>query len=192
MLEYHLSESLTASADDSIYRSPLTRSYAQGQAPIDELAIEGRARFLPSRFELLPGAGQVAGAAVEFAESGVKQVVVPQCWVLASFVERVNACLRTFDLGHDDCAIEQVHWRAMNREQGVIQAQDRRPIRFGIALRRAMMAGNGRFQMKRGNDGPLSRLIEVLLGTADQLAVPFVSVLLLQEQDGTALIEASV
>ena len=30
------------------------------------------------------------------------------------------------------------------------------------------------------------------MGTADQPAVPFVSVLLLQEQDGTALIEASV
>ena len=95
----------------------------------------GRTGLPPGRFEVLPGAVKVAGAPVELAERGVEQVIVPQGGILAGFVQCANARVRTFDLGHDDRPVEQVHRRAMNREQGVVEAQDRRPIRFGIARR---------------------------------------------------------
>src|SRR5262249_1192764 len=44
------------------------------QAPINDLAIEGGVGLPPRRFEVVAGAGQVAGAAVEFAERGIEQV----------------------------------------------------------------------------------------------------------------------
>ena len=163
--------------------------HAFRQAPVDQLAIAGRAGFLPSRFEVPAGAGEVAGAAVELAERGIEQVIMPQRRVLAGFVQRANAGVRTCDLGQDNRAVEQVYRRAIDREQGVIEAQDRRPIRFGIARRGAMKAGNGGFQMKRRDDGTLGRLVEKLLAAPDQPAVPLAAVLLLHEQDGTALIK---
>src|SRR5260370_25077366 len=48
--------------------------YALRQAPVDELPVEGRARFLARRFEVLPGTGPVTGAAVELAQLGGEQV----------------------------------------------------------------------------------------------------------------------
>src|SRR5262245_47188760 len=76
--------------------------HALRQAPVEELVIEGRSRFLAGRFEVLPGPGQVAGAAVEVAECRIEQVIVPQGRILAGLVQHANARLRTVDLGHDD------------------------------------------------------------------------------------------
>ena len=56
----------------------------------------------------------------------------------------------------------------MHLEQGVVEAQDGRPVGFGEALRPAMMAGNRRFQVERRDDGPLRRLGEEFLGAPDQ------------------------
>ena len=80
-----------------------------GQSPLNELAIEGGVGFLPRRFEVLPGASEVAGATVEFAERGVEQVIMTQGRVVAGFVQRPNPRVRTFNLSHDDRAIEQIN-----------------------------------------------------------------------------------
>src|SRR5690349_22604779 len=47
-----------------------------------------------------------------------------------------------FDLGHDDGAVQQVHRRGLQRQQGVVEAQDRRPVGLGNALRGAVVAGD--------------------------------------------------
>src|SRR5262245_43833101 len=80
----------------------------------------------------------------------------------------------------------------MNREQSVIKPQDRRPIGFGVALRRAVMEGNARFEMIGGDDGPYGGLVEEFPGAADQTAVPSTAILLLHEQNGAALVEPSL
>jgi hypothetical protein len=49
--------------------------------------FERRVRLLPGRFEVPPGAGRVAGAAVELAERGVEQVIAPQGRVPAGLVQ---------------------------------------------------------------------------------------------------------
>src|SRR5262249_17608853 len=99
--------------------------HALRQAPVDEFAIEWGGRFLSGRFGVLPGAGHVAGAPVYPAGRRVEQVIVPQGRVLARLVQRANARPRTFDLSDDNRAVEQVHRRALQREQGVVEAQDR-------------------------------------------------------------------
>jgi hypothetical protein len=160
-------------------RGPRTvrRLHALRQAPVEEFVIERGSGFLPGRFEVLPGAGQVAGAAVEVAEGRVVQVIVPQRRIPACLLQHANARLRTFDLGHDDRAVEQVHRRALLGEQGVVEAQDRRPVGVGKALRRAMVAGDRRLQVERGDYGPLGRPGEELLRPADQVMVPLAAVL---------------
>ena len=48
------------------------------------------------------GAPQVAGAAEKLAESGVIEVIVPECGIAASFLQGVDARPRTVNLGHHD------------------------------------------------------------------------------------------
>src|SRR5262249_47849605 len=86
--------------------------HALRQAPVDEFVVEGRVRFLPGRFEVPPGPLRVAGAAVEFAERRIEQVIVPQGRVPAGLVQRPDARVWAVDLGHDNRPGEQVHPRA--------------------------------------------------------------------------------
>src|SRR5262249_48842373 len=79
---------------------------------VEEFAIEGGSRFLPGRFEVLPGPGQVAGAAVEVAERRVEQEIVPQRRILGGRLQHSNARVWTFDLRDDDRTVEQVRRRA--------------------------------------------------------------------------------
>jgi hypothetical protein len=53
-------------------RARLIPRHALRQALVDEFAIEGGSRFLSGRFKMLPGTGQVAGAAVEVAECRIE------------------------------------------------------------------------------------------------------------------------
>jgi hypothetical protein len=100
-------------------------------------------------FEMLSGADKVPGAAVELAQRGVEEIVAPQRRISSGFVQCTNAGFRTLDLGHDDRAVEHVHGRMMNREQGVLETQDRVPIRFARPLRRGRRESPSRHRTSR-------------------------------------------
>ena len=68
---------------------------------------------------MVPGASHIAGAAVEFAERGVEQVIMPQRRIPAGFVQRGNARVWALDLGHDNRPVEQINRGAMDRQQAL-------------------------------------------------------------------------
>src|SRR5215472_469328 len=59
-------------------RQFVLRYPALGQAAVEEFALEGRVRFQSGGFEMPAGAAHIAGAAVELAERGVEEGIVPQ------------------------------------------------------------------------------------------------------------------
>jgi hypothetical protein len=61
----------------SNYRVGVIKLNTRRQALVEEFTVEWRVRFFAGGFKVLPGAGQVASAAVKFAERGVDQVIVP-------------------------------------------------------------------------------------------------------------------
>jgi hypothetical protein len=73
-------------------------------------------------------------------------VVVPQRRVPARFLQRLDARLRAVDLGHHDRAVEQVARRALQCQQGVEQAQDRKPVGVGVTVGCAMQKRDACFE----------------------------------------------
>jgi len=73
LVDQRLASGAASLCNISLWAVPL---HTMRQPPIDELAIERRVCFLPSRFEVPPGTSQISCAAVELAESGVEQMVV--------------------------------------------------------------------------------------------------------------------
>src|SRR5262245_61803896 len=94
------------------------------------------------------GAVEVAGAAVELTQRGVEEMIMPQRVDLTGFLQGADAGLGAVDLGDYNRPVQQINRRAMNLQQGVIQAQNRRPIGRGVAGSGAMVKGDARLQMK--------------------------------------------
>src|SRR5580704_15660609 len=112
---------------------------ATGQAAIDDFAIEGRVRLPASHFEVPSGALEVAGASVKFAQSRVKEVVTLERRIQSGFVQGANARGRTFELCNDNRPVQQINGRAVKGNQGVVEPQNRGPVRFVETFRSAMM-----------------------------------------------------
>lgn len=62
------------------------------QPPINQLPSKHRVRLRTRGFEVFARFLQIAGAAVEFAEGGVEEVVVAQGILLADFAQGADAC----------------------------------------------------------------------------------------------------
>ena len=71
----------------------------------------------------------------------------------------------------------------MECEDRIVQNENRRPVRFGIALGRAMIKSDSRLEMKWGDDRSFRRLVEKVPRAADQALVPLGPILVLHEQD---------
>lgn len=126
------------------------------------LAVGGGSSFSSDK-EVFASAGHIAGAAIELPQSGVEQVIAAQGGVLARFIKGADAGQRPLNFGDDNGAVEQINWRSLDRQQGVVQSKDRDPIGFRLALCRAVIERDPRFEMERRKSGSLGRSSEELL-----------------------------
>src|ERR1700722_1731207 len=121
---------------------------------------------------MLPRADHISRAAMQLSNCGIEKVIVPPGWIVTDFFQGFQSGTWPIDLGNHDGAVQQVDRRWMNCQQSVVETKNRRPVRFGIRLRRAVLAGNRSFQMKGGYDGPVRRIGEKLLRPANQAPIP--------------------